>query len=1061
MLRAMMIRLGLSLALLGLWACGDDDAPADVGTDATPDVSEDVAEDIVLPPGPRGDVLRVAEDERWVIPDLEDEVYVLRTEADVPHIYASNDHDLRVVQGFVVARDRYFQIEAGRRLAQGRLSELLGDAALSGDQGARGRGMSKIAERLVSQLTPEQIEVVDAYVAGVNAYIMAVREGNILAPSEFVIAAPLLGARTPGGLMELMTREDIIAFAAVPVFQLGYETGDPLAAESEARLAEVFEDDDLRRAGVNEDIWAPVAPINAVSSAPGFGLEGGRSATRLDGSIAARDVPGLDGLRAGRDVLAQRIEPSMLQRLMARNDEFERIHRGGRWNDFGSNAWATTGENGADGSAILSGDGHLPLSIAPLFFQLGLDTSVFGEGETTLMGLFFAGIPPMAVGTNGRIAWSQTYLRGDVTDWYAEELVLDGSGVPMASMFGAEGEPVARPLVRIDESYDIAGVLGSVERTETWARYETFDGRLIAAIEGDVYVLGEPVPDGRTVVNVQGGYVLPRDVDEDGVVSAISFDYTGFDVSNILRALQGFNDSDTVHDFREASRELVTYAQNLVAADIEGDVYYGSYNAMPSRAHLPRDEDGNWEDGADPRSLIDGTRFGAFEVLLDEDGMPDESACETNSANCLVPFDRWPASLSPERGYVLTANNDIANITTDDDFANDEYYLGGPWNNGYRADTIDRALSGMADADSATLEAMSELQGNHDSVLGREFGPFLLEAIAAAKAASDEGAGDDEALQRLVSLYDPQSDSLDEVATRLRAWIDRGANAASGVETFYNTPSGSDREDAVATMLFNAWWRALVRETFADEDIEFVFRRDPRTVITRTLHRMWNGRGEANPLELAAFDVETGESAFFDRMGTAVKETSLEIAVAAMVNAIEGLEAAPDPELPGIGGFGTSDMDQWLWGLRHLVKFESIITDFVGDDPAFALLANGFAIGTRQLPLMPDLEETDVRATLPWFPRPGDMFNVDAAHYSFGGPDYFHSNGPVMRMVIRLEEGNVSGVNILPGGQSGLKESDHFSDQAELWLGNDTVPLRFTIEDVIAGATSRETFTPE
>ena len=67
---------------------------------------------------------------------------------------------------------------------------------------------------------------------------------------------------------------------------------------------------------------------------------------------------------------------------------------------------------------------------------------------------------------------------------------------------------------------------------------------------------------------------------------------------------------------------------------------------------------------------------------------------------------------------------------------------------------------------------------------------------------------------------------------------------------------------------------------------------------------------------------------------------------------------------------------------------------------------------------------------------------------------------PVMRMVISLNDGRVEGQNIIPGGQSGVTASEHFDDQAGLWLGNQTVPLRFHVEDVVAGATGREVFSP-
>lgn len=1031
-------------------ACGDDDMVADGGPDAAPDAAVDGGPDAVdvgLPEGPRGDVLRIEELTRTTIEGLEEEVYVVRTEANVPHIYAQNEHDLRVVQGYVVAADRYFQIEAGRRLAQGRLSELIGDGALAGDLGARGRGMTKIAERLVGLLTPEQEEVVDAYVLGVNAYIQNVKDGDLEPPSELALVGPLLGGE-PGDFMEPLTRADLIAFAAVPVYQLGFETGDPVYGDIEERIGELFEDDALRRAGVDEDLFRPVQPIHNVSSAPGFGYAEGTPPAAL----RFRSGRGLGPLRTPMPV-----ERSMLDRLLARNDAFEDRFRGGRWNDFGSNAWATSAAIG-DGATILSGDGHLPLSIAPFFYQMGLDTTVFGEGATSLMGLFFAAIPPMAVGTNGRIAWSQTYLRGDVTDWYAEELILE-DGAPVASRFRGSEEP----LIVVAESVDVANIdaLMSVGRTETWDRYETFDGRILAAVEGRPALIDTVPGAGEALINVQGDFVIPDDVDGDGIISGVSFDYTGFDVSNILHALQGFNDADNVHEFRDATAELVSYAQNLVAADTEGNVYYGSYNATPSRAHLSREADGSWSPGANPRGLLDGTQYGGFEVRLDENGMPDESSCGEAPETCLVPFDRWPSSINPSEGFVLTANHDIANITTDNDFTNDEFYLGGPWNNGFRGETIRTRLTELGADSAVNEEEMARLQGNHTSVMGRLFAPMLLEAIAEAQRLEGAGAaGPDET--RLLATYTAEKAAIDEVETRLRDWIDGGAEAASGVETFYNSPEAGAREDAVATMIFNQWWREHIAAIFADEDIDFVFAPDRRTMITRAVLRLWRGRGAGNPEGLASWDSVTRESVFFDRIGTPAVERSFDTALDALVTTLAKLRAEPgEDDEAGVGGFGTTDMSEWLWGLRHQVKFESIVTDFVGSGGTFGIIAQGFAITTNRLPLMADLPDTDVRASLTWFPRPGDLFNVDAGHTSFS-PDasYFFGNGPVMRMVIRLEDGNITGRNIIPGGQSGLTASDYFDDQAERWLANETVPLRFHVADVVEGAIGRETFAP-
>lgn len=1043
----------LTLAAFAISACGDDDGPTDSGSDAETDVPTDA-----LPDGPRGEVLSIEETVRRVLPTLSGEVYVLRTEADVPHVYAENERDLRVVQGYVMARDRYFQIEAGRRLAQGRLSELIGDGALSGDQGARGRGMTAIAERLVSLLTPEQEVIVDAYVEGVNAYIEAASTGQDVIPTEISVVAPLLGMRA-GDIMQPLTRADLIAFAAVPIFQLGFETGDLVYADSATFVDEQFPTDTLRREGLRDDLFTPIAPINNVSSAPGFGVSG-----EVQAHVVGQHPEGpidTDRLRRSRGLghLAMpTMERGVLERVLARNDAFEDDFRGGRWNDFGSNAWATRPDLG-DGAAILSGDGHLPLSIAPLFYQMGLDTSVFGDDAepTTLMGLFFAAIPPMAVGTNGRVAWSQTYLRGDVTDWYAEEIILNSDGVPVGTVFNGSTEN----LVVRNESYEIANIptLMSTGRTETWDRYETFDGRFIAGIEGRPAMADTVVGAGETLVNIQGEYIIPMDMNNDGVVSGISFDYTGFDVSNILRALDNFNRSDNVAEFHQATRELVTYAQNLVAADIEGNVFYGSYNAMPSRAHLPREAGGAFEAGANPRGLIDGTRFGAFEVRLDANGMPDNSACGSEPQTCLVPFERWPTSFNPAEGFVLTANNDIANLTQDNTFDNDEYYLGGPWNNGFRGETIRRTLAELGSTQSVSSETMQALQGDHTSVMGQLFAPFLLSTIDEVRTLS-EGSPSNPEEMRLVALYGARSSEIDEVQMRLQAWLDRGATAESGVETFYNQVDANERADAVATMIFNVWYRALLAGTFGDENIAQVFAPDPRTMTTRAMIRLLRARG-ANSENLASYEDAERESIFFDVMGTPERETSREVIIQAIVSTLERLAAEPPEDQPGVGGFGTTNMDEWLWGLRHQVTFNSIITDFVGDDPSFALLANNFSITTRTLPLAENIPDGDPRANLKWFPRPGDLFNVDAAHTSLTpGSDFFYSNGPVMRMVIRLEEGNVSGVNILPGGQSGRSRDPHFADQAALWLGNNTVPLRFEVSDVVAGASARETYAP-
>jgi penicillin G amidase len=289
------------------------------------------------------------------------------------------------------------------------------------------------------------------------------------------------------------------------------------------------------------------------------------------------------------------------------------------------------------------------------------------------------------------------------------------------------------------------------------------------------------------------------------------------------------------------------------------------------------------------------------------------------------------------------------------------------------------------------------------------------------------------------------------VKTRLETWIARGGNAASGVDTFYDHPSEDDRQDAVATMIHGEWMRAFITATFADEGIDFAFMPSRAEKTFRVLHSLVAGRGAGNPLELASYNTATEESAFFDVLGTDAVESSHEVILSALVTALDRLEG-PD-------GFDTADMNQWLWGMKHHVRFKALLEEVAAGNPLAGILAFKFAINTQTLPLAPDLDPRDPRTKLENFPRPGDIFSVDVGAGGFDGP-YTYSQGPVMRMVITLDGESISGRNILPGGQSGLAGNVHFADQAAMWLGNQTVPIRYHANDVVAGAAGNEKMSP-
>ena len=974
-------------------------------------------------------LLGVPEGERWSIPGLTSEAYVLRTPGNVPYLYAENRADLGRVQGFVLARDRYFELDLARRLSQGRLSELLGDLALSADQESRGIGMTHVVDQILARLDedPALAQLFDGTAAGISAYVAEAQAGRLPPPSEYDLLGGFLGATDPSQVLTPFDRRDVAAIAATIVFELGYETGDIGRQDAADQVPLTYADGealvDLRRAGLVDDVWSRIAPVFPVASAPGWGT--------AEGARQARPP------RAPAGGSARRAPAGMLRDLKSRLDRIERRFGHDHLEGFGSNAWAMTGDATADGRSLLAGDGHLPLSVPSLFTPIGLDTRELGGGAEHQVGLVIPGLPVLAVGTNGAVAWSQTQLMGDITDWFLEEIQLGSDGLPASSQFRGQWEP----LTRTEEALTVADVpsLGSVGRSVAWTRFTTFDGRWITDVEGRTVAEDEALGAGEGKVQLLGVWKVPADQDGDGRITAVSFDYTGLDLGHVLHAVDDIGHAGSVAEVREATRGLVAYSQNIVAADTQGSVLYTGYQAVPCRTDLPRGPDGDWVAGANPSRLLDGTQYGGFRIAIDA----DFRVIEGDPDACVVPFDAYPQNVDPASGYVLTANNDIAGLTFDDDLTNEPWYVGGPWLEGYRAHRIDQRLGALVGQ--ADLAAMADVQADHHSILGEQWLGVLLAAMDAATT--------DPALQAYAA--DPR---FAEARSRLEGWRDRGFHAASGVQTFYSTPGPDDAADAVATTLFNAWIGRFVGKVLDDEGWPDVFEPTGDTGRTRTLQTLLNGRGPGNPSGLSSWNPDTEESAFFDVRGTAEIETSDQLALVALTEGLDFLESAPTA--PGEGGFGSTNMDDWLWGLRHVAKFESVLGEFLSAEDSLGFLVDLFSIDTQVLPLADDLGPTDPRDALQWFPRPGDHLNVDAGNSGFDGVDFSYGSGPVFRMVFALGPDGVDGLNVIPGGTSGLTDSPYFADQAALWLGNQALDVPVTVDEVIAVARTRETYTP-
>ena len=107
---------------------------------------------------------------------------IARDADGVPLITASDDADAAFGLGFAHAQDRLFQMETMRRYGAGRLAEIFGDRSVGIDTQMRVLGLYRLAEASFSHLSAPMRRALEAYAAGVNAFL-ATRRGAL--PPEF------------------------------------------------------------------------------------------------------------------------------------------------------------------------------------------------------------------------------------------------------------------------------------------------------------------------------------------------------------------------------------------------------------------------------------------------------------------------------------------------------------------------------------------------------------------------------------------------------------------------------------------------------------------------------------------------------------------------------------------------------------------------------------------------------------------------------------------------------------------------------------------------------------
>ena len=377
-------------------------------------------------------------------------VQIQRDAHAIPTIRAASEADALFGLGFVHAQERLWQMDFNRRIAQGRLAELVGASGLDIDRMTRTLGLSAAAARLLDAMDADTRRLLDAYVAGVNA-ALAARTGPL--PPEFLLT------RAPAPAP--WTAADSMGWAMLMAVDLGQDWRDELAR---LRLAARFTLDEINdlRPPPGDNAVVPTADYPALYRLMGLFDAAGAAPS------AAAPVPatptGADRTAAA-PLLADAAALTTLPALAGL----------GVGESLGSNAWVVSGRLSASGKPLLANDPHLALTTPSIWFLAHLDAPGLKVSGATLPGL-----PWVMLGRNARVAWGATSFHGDGADLYVERLhPTDPSQYQTPAGWARFDERVE--IIKVRGGSDVALTVRSTRHGPVLSGVAGIDDRLLPA----------------------------------------------------------------------------------------------------------------------------------------------------------------------------------------------------------------------------------------------------------------------------------------------------------------------------------------------------------------------------------------------------------------------------------------------------------------------------------------------------------------------------------------------------------------------------------------------------
>ena len=637
-------------------------------------------------------------------------VEVLRDSNGIPHLYAETMEDLIFAQGYVHAQDRFWQMEFRRRLGSGRISELFGASHKNTDVFMRTLGFDRIAKIEYQQLDPELKRYLDAYAAGVNAYIHN---------------------RSPA--------------------QLGLE----------------FAILKLKGVKIEVDPWTPVNSLTW-EKFMAYDLGANMYTERLNLDLIR--TAGLSGLtdyfapyRDGMPLIVTDEELNLFggSEIVSACPPAERPLVFGSRRDLGSNSWVISGNRTTTGKPILANDMHLANQIPSIWYEIGLHrTGESGTGGSKgdrpyqVRGFSFAGVPGVVAGHNGRIAWGFTNTAGDVQDFYLERINPENP-----------------------DQYEVNG---------QWVDMDIIHEKITIHEEDEPYVLLVRRTRHGPILSDQGSFealnsftmspdeVFPQNLN----LYAVSLRWTALSPGKIINAILGLNRAGNFEEFRDALRYWDAPSQNLVYADVDGNIGYQTAGIIPIRKK----------------------GFG----LVPVPGWTDDFEWVGT-----VPFDELPLVYNPEKGFIVTANNPVAS-------RNYPYLLGTSFAYGFRAKRITEMIE--QNRKGISLDDVKAMHGDSLHLTALEIVPYLkdlsLEPALQAPEQMQEAGPPEEETER-----EREKTNRERIATQKKR-EKREKEELEGLERAREILlewDGRMDSDSAAAAIYSFFWFHLVEETLKDQ----------------------------------------------------------------------------------------------------------------------------------------------------------------------------------------------------------------------------------------------------